>query len=69
MVKHIRDIDFLVVKNEAEALISESNLIKINNDEKNTINNYINQIISHECLSNFFSKKKLFNVWRGYRSK
>ena len=29
----------------------------INNDEKNTINNYINQIISHECLSNFFSKK------------
>mgnify|MGYP000971947051 CR=1 FL=1 len=30
MIKHIYDIDFLVVKNEAEALISESNLIKIN---------------------------------------
>ena len=29
----------------------------INNDEKNTINNYINQIISNEYLSNFFSKK------------
>ena len=29
----------------------------INNDDKNTINNYINQIISHEYLSNFFSKK------------
>ena len=30
MIKHISKIDFLVVKNEAEALISESNLIKIN---------------------------------------
>ena len=29
----------------------------INNDDKNTINNYINQIISHEYLSNFFSRK------------
>ena len=29
----------------------------INNDDKNIINNYINQIISHEYLSNFFSKK------------
>ena len=30
MIKHIDDIDFLVVNNEAEALITESNLIKIN---------------------------------------
>ncbi len=29
----------------------------INNDDKNILNNYINQIISHETLSNFFSKK------------
>ena len=35
MIKHIRDIDFLVVKNEAEALISESNLIKINKPRYN----------------------------------
>ena len=35
MVKHIFDIDFLVVKNEAEALITESNLIKINKPRYN----------------------------------
>ena len=35
MIKHIRDIDFLLVKNEAEALISESNLIKINKPRYN----------------------------------
>jgi len=35
MIKHIYDIDFLVVKNEAEALISESNLIKINKPRYN----------------------------------
>lgn len=35
MIKHIHDIDFLVVKNEAEALITESNLIKINKPRYN----------------------------------
>ena len=35
MVKHIHDIDFLIVKNEAEALITESNLIKINKPRYN----------------------------------
>jgi len=35
MIKHISGIDFLVVKNEAEALISESNLIKINKPRYN----------------------------------
>ena len=35
MIKHIDDIDFLVVKNEAEALITESNLIKINKPRYN----------------------------------
>ena len=35
MVKHIHNIDFLIVKNEAEALIAESNLIKINKPRYN----------------------------------
>ena len=35
LVKHIHDIDFLIVRNEAEALISESNLIKINKPRYN----------------------------------
>jgi len=35
MVKNIYDIDFLIVKNEAEALITESNLIKINKPRYN----------------------------------
>ena len=35
MVKHIHEIDFLIVKNEAEALITESNLIKINKPRYN----------------------------------
>ena len=35
MVKNIHDIDFLIVKNEAEALITESNLIKINKPRYN----------------------------------
>ena len=35
MIKHISSIDFLVVKNEAEALISESNLIKMNKPRYN----------------------------------
>ena len=35
LVKHIDDIDFLVVKNEAEALITESNLIKVNKPRYN----------------------------------
>jgi excinuclease ABC subunit C len=35
MVNHIYDIDFLIVRDEAEALISESNLIKINKPRYN----------------------------------
>ena len=35
MLKHIHEIDFLIVKNEAEALITESNLIKINKPRYN----------------------------------
>ena len=35
MIKHISSIDFLVVKNEAEALISDSILIKMNKPRYN----------------------------------
>ena len=38
LIKHIADIDILIVKNEAEALITESNLIKVHKPRYNVFN-------------------------------